>query len=36
LAEIDAAARRADQGEISPILDTSTTADELKICEMQL
>jgi predicted dehydrogenase len=34
--EVDAAARCVDAGEISPILDASTAADALRICEMQL
>ena len=35
VAEIDAAARCVDYGEISSILDASTAADALQICEMQ-
>ncbi len=34
--EVDAAARCVDDGEISAVLDASTAADALKICEMQL
>jgi predicted dehydrogenase len=36
VAEVDAAARAVDQGEISPILDAKTAADALRICEMQM
>lgn len=36
VAEVDAAARTVDQGEISPILDAKTAADALRICEMQM
>jgi predicted dehydrogenase len=36
VAEIDAAARNVDRGEISPILDANVAADALAICEMQM
>ena len=36
VAEVDAAARTVDQGEISPILDAKIAADALRICEMQM
>ena len=36
VAEIDAAARCVDQGEVSPILDAQNAVDALKICEMQM
>ena len=36
LAEIDATAQSVDTGVTSAILDASTAADALEICEMQL
>lgn len=36
VAEIDAAARCVDQGEVSPVLDAETAVDALRICEMQM
>ncbi len=36
VAEIEAAARCVDEGELSPILDARIAADALRICEMQM